>query len=324
MTVIAVTDHVFPTLDRERQVAVAVGAEFREAQCVSELETIDLVRGANVVFVNFAPITEAVLAVLAPGAVVIRYGVGWDNVDTDAADRLGVSVCNVPDYGTSTVADHAVTLAFMLLRRVRQFDREVSAGQWPKPASQGPVWEFSDVTVGLFGTGKIGLSVAKRFRAFDMTVVAHDPFADHRVLQDAGIERVDSNELWRRSHLISLHAPATVDTYNVVNHDTISMMPVGSLIVNTARGQLLKLDAVVEALRSGHLGGVALDVVDPEPLPREHPIRREKNAILTPHTAFYSERSMDNLQRLASEEANRAISGEALRCRINTPDLMEF
>lgn len=319
MEIIAVTDHVFPNLDRERRLAFETGADFREAQCRDEAETIDLVRGANVVFVNFAPTTAAVLEVLAPGAVVIRYGVGWDNVDVDSANRLGVSVCNIPDYGTSTVSDHAVTLAFNLLRRVSQFDGEVSAGGWPKPASQGTVLEFSDVTVGLFGTGKIGLAVAKRLRAFGMTVVAYDPFAENDVLVEAGIERVDLEDLWRRSHLISLHAPATAETHMIVNDETISMMQPGSYIVNTARGQLVDLDAVVKALENGHLGGVALDVVDPEPLPRDHLIRKAANAILTPHTAFYSERSMDNLQRLAVEEAMRALTGISLRCLVNKP-----
>jgi D-3-phosphoglycerate dehydrogenase len=175
------------------------------------------------------------------------------------------------------------------------------------------------VTVGLFGTGKIGLAVAKRFRAFGMAVVAYDPFAENDVLVEAGIERVQLEDLWQRSHLISLHAPATAETYMIVNAKTISMMQPGSYIVNTARGQLVNLDAVVKALDNGHLGGVALDVVDPEPLPRDHPIRDVANAILTPHTAFYSERSMDNLQRLAVEEAMRAFTGDSLRCLVNTP-----
>jgi D-3-phosphoglycerate dehydrogenase len=152
-----------------------------------------------------------------------------------------------------------------------------------------------------------------------MTVVAYDPFAENDVLVEAGIERVQLEDLWRRSHLISLHAPATAETHMIVNDETISMMQPGSYIVNTARGQLVDLDAVVKALENGQLGGVALDVVEPEPLPRDHPIRDVANAILTPHTAFYSERSMDNLQRLAVEEAMRALAGDSLRCLVNTP-----
>ena len=319
MTIITVTDHVFESVAKEQQLAEEFQAEFREAHCVSEADTIRAVEGAKVVFVNFAPITPAVVESLAPEAVVIRYGVGWDNVDVEAANRLGVSVCNVPDYGTSTVADHAVTLALNLLRRIDQFDREVSQGGWPKPASQGVIREFSDVTVGLFGTGKIGLAVASRMRALGMSVIAHDPYADPQLLREAGIEAVAVEELWSRSHLISLHAPATASTHKVINRDSIGLMQPGTYLVNTARGALVDLDAVVYALESGQLAGVGLDVLDPEPLPEDHPIRANTNALITPHTAFFSARSMENLQRLAVEEAARALRGEALRCLVNQP-----
>lgn len=319
MTVITVTDHVFESVGRERELAGSTGAEFREADCATEAETLEATRGASVVFVNFAPITSRVLESLASGAVVIRYGVGWDNVDIAAADRLGVAVCNVPDYGTSTVADHAVSLAFNLLRRIGQFHSQVAAGNWPKPASQGLIPEFSDLTVGLLGTGKIGLAVASRLKAFGMTVLAYDPYADRQTLMEAQIESVTLEHLWARSNLVSLHAPANASTHKIVNGEAIALMPPGSYLVNTARGALVDLGAVVDALDSGHLAGVAFDVVDPEPLPSDHPIRQHAEAIITPHTAFFSARSMDNLQLFAVEEAQRALRGQPLRCQINQP-----
>lgn len=319
MTVVVVTDHIFAGLDREEAFAEGIGAEFRSAQCTTESETIEAVRDADIAFVNFAPITPAVLAALAPGAVIIRYGVGWDNVDVAAADERGVSVCNVPDYGTTTVADHAVSLALTLLRRLHQFNEVISAGGWLKPASQAPILEFSEATIGLFGTGKIGLTVAERLRAFGFTLLAYDPYANKDQLDALGIELVPLDELWRRSNLVTLHAPATPATIRVVNAESIAAMPRGSYIVNTARGTLVDLEAVVDALNSGQLAGAGLDVFDPEPLPEDHPIRSIGSAILTPHAAFYSESSMQNLQRLAVEEAQRAASGVPLRCRVNHP-----
>ena len=320
MTVVVVTDHIFAGLDREEAFAERIGAEFRAAQCITESEVIDVVRGANIAFVNFAPITSAVLEALAPGAVIIRYGVGWDNIDVLAADARGISVCNVPDYGTTTVADHAVTLVLTLLRRVHQFNEIISAGDWVKPSSQAPILEFSRASIGLYGTGKIGLTVAERLRTFGFTLLAYDPYANREQLEELGISLVSVDELWRRSNLVTLHAPATPATIGAVNAETIATMPRGSYIVNTARGALVDLVAVVDALGSGQLAGVGLDVFEPEPLPADHPIRAITSAILTPHAAFYSESSMQNLQRLAVEEAQRAVEGVPLRCRVNHPE----
>lgn len=323
MSIVVVTDHIFENEQRERDFARGIDAEFRSFQCVTEAETMAAVRDANIVFVNFAPITKAVLEVMAPGAVIIRYGVGWDNVDTQAADALGVSVCNVPDYGTTTVADHAASLALMLLRRLHQFNRVLSSGSWLKPADEAPILEFSDVTIGLFGTGRIGFTVAERLRGFGFTLIAYDPYANQDRLTELGIEQVELDELWKRSNLVTLHAPATPDTRHAVNAQSIALMPHGSYVVNTARGALVDLDAVVDALREGKLAGVGLDVFDPEPLPEQHPIRAIESAILTPHAAFYSESSMQKLQSLAVEEAERAHAGAPLRCRINSPQPQE-
>lgn len=320
MSIVVVTDHIFPALDRERAFAEGIGAEFRAAQCTTEEATVEVVRGADIVFVNFAPVTPAVLDALAPGAVLIRYGVGWDNVDTDAANARGISVCNVPDYGTTTVADHAVSLALSLLRRLHQFNSVISSGGWLTPGSQAPIYEFSDATIGLFGTGRIGLMVAERLRGFGFTLLAYDPYASAERLAELGIESVSLDELWSRSNLVTLHAPATPATHHAVNAASIARMPRGAYIVNTARGALVDLDAVVEALGTGQLAGAGLDVFDPEPLPEHHPIRSVESAILTPHAAFYSESSMDNLQRLAVEEAVRAHAGQPLRCLVNTPE----
>lgn len=319
MTAVAVTDHIFPDIEGEQSFARRIGAEFRSGQCVTEDETAALVRGARIAFVNFAPVTARVLDELAPGAVVIRYGVGWDNVDTVAADERGIAVCNVPDYGTTTVADHAVSLVLSLLRRLPQFDAILSAGSWTKPSSQAPIREFAETVIGLFGTGKIGLTVAERLRAFGFELIAYDPYADRDRLRSLGIEPVERDALWRRAHLVSLHAPATPETIRAVNHESIAMMRDGAYIVNTARGALVDLDAVVDGLQSGKLAGAGLDVFDPEPLPHDHPIRRARNAVLTPHAAFYSESSMERLQRLAVEEAERAIAGMPLRCMVNDP-----
>lgn len=314
-----VTDHIFADLSFEREAAETLGTSLEVFDVTTEEETEDALRNADIALVNFAPVTKAVIAGMNPGAVIIRYGIGYDNVDLDAADAHGVAVCNVPDYGGDTVADHAVTLALMLLRKIVQFDRVLSSGGWMSPPELAPIPASSQTVVGLLGTGRIGLGVARRLQPFGFSLLAYDPFANPDTLKEQGIESVPLEALFERSTLISLHAPATPATLKVVNAENLSRMKPGSYLVNTARGALVDQDAVLAALQSGQLAGAGLDVFDPEPLPEQHGLRSHPNAILTPHAAFYSEQSLENLQRLASEEAVRAGRGEALRCQVNKP-----
>lgn len=317
---IVVTDHNFRGLEDERAAAAALSAGFEVYQATTEEAAREAVRGADVVLVNFAPITASVLDGLPPGAVVIRYGIGYDNVDLQAANERGISVCNVPDYGADTVADHTLSLILVLVRKLVQFDRVLSGGGWISPPSLAPIRASADTTVGLIGLGRIGLGVVARLKPFGFPVLAFDPFLDPSVAADHGIELVDLDTLFRRANVVSLHAPATPDTYKVVNAENLRKMQPGSFVVNTARGTLVDQDAVLAALDAGQLAGAALDVFDPEPLPADHGLRRHANAVLTPHAAFYSEASLAALQRLAAEEAYRAGRGEPLRCLVNQPE----
>lgn len=320
MARLVVTDHIFADLDHERAAAAALDTELNVFNIDNEADAVDALRGADIALVNFAPITDAVLRVMSPGAVVVRYGIGYDNIDLKAADRYGISVCNVPDYGGDTVADHAVTLALMLTRKILHFDRVLGTGDWISPPALAPILASAQTTVGLLGCGRIGFAAAKRLRPFGFRLIAFDPFAQPEAAAAHAVTLVSLNDLFRQSNLISVHAPATTETYKVVNAGNLAKMQHGSFIVNTSRGALVDQDAVLHALVSGRLAGVGLDVFDPEPLPVDHGLRIHPNAILTPHAAFYSEQSLQNLQRLASEEALRAGRGETLRCLVNNPE----
>ncbi|MVA75188.1 C-terminal binding protein [Auraticoccus sp. F435] len=316
MNRLVVTDHIFAGLEQEQATAATLGLELSAHQISTEAEAREVLAGVRLALVNFAPVTRPVLSAMAPGATVVRYGIGYDNIDTEAARELGVTVCNVPDYGSATVADHAVTLLLVLLRKVVRYDRAIAAGQWPAPPDLAPVHAFAATTVGLLGTGRIGREVARRLAPFGFTVLAADPVADAEELARDGIELVDTATLFERSDALSLHAPLTPATRHVVGAENLARMPAGAVVVNTARGGLVDTDAVLAALESGRLGGVALDVVEPEPLPVDHPLRDHPHALLTPHAAFYSEESLHDLQRLACEEILRAGRGEPPRCPV--------
>jgi D-3-phosphoglycerate dehydrogenase len=316
VTRVVVTDQAFGGVDQEAATAERFGADFAEHQCTEEAETVAAVTGADVVLVNFAPITEAVLAAMAPGGTVIRYGIGYDNVDTEAAGRLGIAVANVPDYGSDTVADHTVASLLTLLRKLPAYDRGIRADGWVLPGSLGSLPGFASTTVGLVGTGRIGLAVAARLRPFGFRVLASDPFADAAAVAAAGIELVDLPELLAASHAVSLHAPLTPDTARLVDAGALAQMRPGAVLVNTSRGGLVDSDALADALESGRLGAAALDVFDPEPLDPASRLRALPQVLFTPHAAFFSDDSVAALQRLACEEAARALAGEPLRCRV--------
>ncbi|ONK11859.1 C-terminal binding protein [Streptomyces sp. MP131-18] len=315
MSRVIVTDQAFGDVRHERAVAARFAADFAEHHCTTEDETVGAVRGADVAFVNFAPMTRPVLAALKPGATVIRYGIGYDNVDVSAARSLGVRVANVPDYGTDTVADHATAALLALLRRLSVYDRAIRDHGWCAPGDAGPLPSFAATTVGLVGTGQIGRAVHARLRTFGFHVLATDPFADPAGGPEDP-EFVDLPELLARSHAVSLHAPATPGTHHLIGPRNIARMRPGAVLVNTSRGALVDTAALADALRTGHVAAAALDVFDPEPLPADSPLRGLPNVLLTPHAAFYSTESLDALQRLAADEAARALAGEPLRCQV--------
>lgn len=309
---VVVTDYAFGNVDRERATAMAVAAAFSEHQCRSEEETIAAVRDADVVFNNFAPMNERTMGVMAQGATVIRYGVGVDNVDLEAARRLGVHVCNVPDYGVEEVADHAAAMALSLSRKLGCYDAGVRAGEWKIDAMVDQVRSLSQSTVGLVGFGRIARAFAARMQAFGAEVVAYDPY----VSAADGATMLPLDDVIAQADILSLHLPLTPETRHMIGKAEIARMRKGAILINVSRGGLVDEMALAEALASGHLGGAGLDVFEKEPLPAGAPLRAVPNAIFSPHAAFFSDASVERLQRLAAEEGLRALKGEPLRCAL--------
>lgn len=311
---VVVTDQSFGGTPHAESMADRVGARLQTHQVSDENAAADVVDGADVVLVQYAPISRAVLSRLSPGACVIRYGIGHDNIDVGAAHERGIRVAVVPDYGVDTVADHAVALILAAWRRVPQYDRLLRQSRGVvDPREGGVIAELSSVTVGLVGTGRIGTAVASRLRPFGVQVIAYDPFA----LASDGIRLAPLEEVLSTSDVISLHAPATAQTHHLIGAETLARMQQHAVLVNTARGTLVDTSALAHALTRGQIAGAALDVVDPEPLPADSPLWDAPNVVLTPHVAFYSTQSLDRLERLAAEEAERALRGEPLRCEIH-------
>jgi D-3-phosphoglycerate dehydrogenase / 2-oxoglutarate reductase len=223
--------------------------------------------------------------------VVATATVGFDHIDIDAADERGIAVVSVPDYCTQEVADHAVALLYALLRGVVALDGDVRRGSWNAKAA-GPLRTLAELRVGIIGLGRIGNAVATRLLALGAEVWAHDIVA---VMRD-GVRFVELDELLAECDAVTLHVPLTRETRNLIGRAQIAAMKPGAYLVNTARGAVVDVGAVLQALRAGRLGGAALDVLPQEPPPLAPLAPR---LILTPHAAWYSEAAEERSYRLA-------------------------
>jgi D-3-phosphoglycerate dehydrogenase / 2-oxoglutarate reductase len=296
---VLVTDADYGELDIEAGVLTAAGHELRTAQCRTPEDVIAAARDVDAVLVQYAPVTAEVLAALPRLRLVSRYGVGVDVVDLDAARARGVWVCNVPDYGTAEVALHAVAMLLALLRNLPEHDRQVHAGRWDHRAG-GVLQRPGRLTLGVVGLGRIGRMTMERAAPWFGGCVGHDPHLPEEAWPP-GVERVGLEELAARSNAVTLHLPLTPRTRGLVGADLLARLPPASYLVNTSRGGLVDLDAVLAALTDGRLAGVALDVLPEEPPPAGHPLLDHPRALLTPHVAWYSVQAEAELRRKAAE-----------------------
>lgn len=315
---VVVTDYTFPALAAEEAAARAAGAAFEAHQCQSAADVAAAVAGADVVAVQFAPFGPEAAAAVKPGATVIRYGVGYDNIDLAAAGRAGLQVGYVPDYCADEVADHTTAAVLTLLRKLPGLDRSVRAGEWAAVAQCKPLKPFAETVVGFFGMGQIGSAVRARLAGFGFRFIAADPELTPERAQAAGVTLVDSDTLLATADVISLHAPGTAQTTGFFNAARFAQMQPHAMIVNSARGLLINEDDLAAALSAGTIGGAALDVFQTEPLPADSPLRAAPNCVLSPHAAWYSEAAIGRLQDLVAGDIVRALSGAAPRKPVPT------
>jgi D-3-phosphoglycerate dehydrogenase len=308
---VLVTDTDMPSFDIEEEVLRPLGVEIRLAPSSDEDTLTREAADCAAMMVGYAPVREPVLAAAAAGGcrVVVRYGIGYDNVDIAAAERLGLPVANVPDYCQDEVADHTMAMLLCQARRLLDAADSVRQGGWAIP--KGDVPRLAGRHLGLVGLGRIGRRVGLRAMAFGLRVQAYDPVVQSDVAGIASASTLD--ELLAEADYVSLHLPLNRQTRHLIDRHALRSMRRKPILINTARGGLVDLDAVLEALDDGTLGGVALDVFEDEPLPEDHPIRRHPAALITPHMSYYSNESEPDLIRRTAEEVARGLRGEPVR-----------
>jgi D-3-phosphoglycerate dehydrogenase len=319
---VVVTDFLFDDLDLEAEALRGVAALVPNRVFRGNADALDRARDADGLLSQMATLDAGLIGGLERCKVIVRYGVGYDRIDLDAATRKGIAVCNVPDYGTQDVADHTLALMLALVRKLPAMIRQLREGGWGESPFR-PIPRVSALTVGVYGFGRIGKAVAARIRAFGCSVIACDPYLDDETFARAGVERVSREELLTRSDLITLHTPLTQETRRLMDDAAFSRMKRGALLVNAARGGVVDTVALIRALDSGQVGGAALDVLDTEPIPADHPLWLRPNVFMTGHLAWYSEHSLRQLQRSVGEECARVLRGEPPKNPVN-PDYIRF
>ena len=296
---ILITDYDFPDLELERALYRAAGVDVVVAQCRTEGEVIAASAGCQGLLVQYAPVNAKVFAARPEVRIVSRYGAGFDTVNTADAQAHGVWVGNSPDYGVGEVATHALAMTLSLLRHIVFYDRDIKAGKWHF-STAGEMRRVGDMTLGILGLGRIGKRMAHIGRNSFKRVIACDPYIIEGDFP-AYVERVSLEALFAQADAISLHVPLTDETRGLVNASVLGLMKPGSVLVNTARGAVVHIDDLLEALDAGRLDGAALDVLPVEPPGMDARIVQHPRVVLSPHAAFYSVVAEKELRRKAAQ-----------------------
>ena len=332
---------VFVSLDAiDVTVETRILGEFATVTCLGAKKQSDIpdsIADADVVALwHSVDMDAALLAKLTSCKMIVRMGVGYDNVDTAEAARLGIPVCNVPNYGTEEVADSALSHILNLFRRTATLAMRVAAGEGAAMKGPGAIAKAAGPscrrvrgrTLGLVGCGRIGSAVALRAKVFGMRVLAFDPWMRDGAEKALGIERADTlDALLRASDCVSIHCDANETSRGMINAEALAAMPAGAFFVNTARGEIVDEAALAAALKSGHLAGAALDVHCVEPFvvgaSPSSPLGAADvpNLLCTPHNAWYSVESREEMCTLGAANALRCLKGEPVRCCVNAQRL---
>lgn len=314
---IVIVDSNLGPIDLERGIADRYGFEIdKPKQCRTEEDVISVVKDADAIIVQYAPVSSRVIDAAPRLKVVSEYGTGVDGIDIESCSARGIAVCNVPDYCWQEVSDHAVALALSLDRGVVRLDRAIREGDYSL-VSVKPLKRLSERVFGVIGLGRIARAAALKARGVGYKVIGTDVAFRPGTVTDDGIPVLTFDEVLEQSDVVSVHVPLTPATRHLINRETLAKMKPEAAIVNTSRGGIVDTEAIIEALQRHTIRGAALDVFETEPLPKDHPLCALDNVILTPHAGYYSEDSLYELKTRPIENASEVLAGRAPRNILN-------
>lgn len=319
---VVVTDYIEDNLDWEKEELRRAGIDFEAWQLKfkPESEVLEKISDADVVVVNMVPLTDSILSRLENCRLIIRHGIGYDNVDVEACTKYGIQFAYQPDYCKEDVAEHAIALIMACARKVvwsrRCLDRSSAAGQWDF-TGLFPMYRLDGKTLGIIGVGRIGSRVARKLGSFGFRIIGNDPYLSDERRLELGLAFVEKEELFRSSDFVTVHTPLTEETRHMINAQSLSWMKKTAYLINTSRGPMVDDTALAEAVRSGAIAGAAIDVYTQEPPPPGHPFFGLENVILTPHIGWASEEAGWEIRRSILDDILAAAEGRPARCIVN-------
>jgi len=317
-----ITDYIEPDLKWEVEEFAKRGVEFvyHQLKFAPTAKVIEATADADVVVVNMVPITPEVIAGWKNVKLVIRHGVGYDNVNVPALTEAGIPLCYIPDYCVEEVAEQAIALMMACARKViisrKVLDESSARGAWDF-GDVIPMYRMAGKTIGIIGCGRIGSRVYEKLKSFGCSFLISDPYLPAERLKELGIEVVDRETVFRNADFITIHTPLNDTTRHIVNAESLAMMKPTAFIVNTSRGPMVDHNALANALKKGVIAGAGIDVFDKEPPETTYPLFPLTNAILTPHLAWYSEDAAWRIREIIVLEVDRLIAGQGPRYCVN-------
>lgn len=302
----------------EAEVFAGLGANLVTVPHLGTAEALAVVPEAAAVMVTTQPVGAELLGLLGKCQIVTRVGTGVDAIDAETAAARGVWVTNVPDYSIDEVSSHALALLMALQRNLRGHVAAARAGDW-KYQSVSPIRRLSELTLGVLGYGRIGSAMGRKGAGVGLRVIAHDPYLPDERVREGGAVPVDFDTLLRESDYLSLHVPLTPETRGLINASALAKMKPTAYVVNTARGEVIDIPALVTAVQSGKLAGAGIDVLPTEPPDADDPVLHEPGILVTPHVAWASEQAKVDVRRRGAEDVLRVLRGERPKYPVNEP-----
>jgi len=324
---VVVTDYIEDNLDWEAERLAAAGIEFAAYQLKfrPEAEVLEKVADADVVLVNMVKMDESILSKMTNCRLLIRHGIGYDNVDVAACTKHGIQFAYQPDYCKEDVAEHAIALIFACGRKVvwsrKTLDDSSRRGQWDF-AELFPLRRLDGKTLGIVGLGRIGSRVHRKLRTFGFHILGNDPYLSEERKAAVGLEFVDKETLFSQSDYVTIHTPLNDETRHLVDAEALSLMKPTAYLINTSRGPMVDIEALADALRGKKIAGAAIDVYDSEPPPPDYPLFGLDNIILTPHIAWASEEAGWEIRESILNDILAFNEGKPARCVVN-PEVLE-
>jgi D-3-phosphoglycerate dehydrogenase len=319
---VLILPHRFPPLDIEREIISKAGGLLVDGDLLpDEASTLREAQGADAIVTRWTKITPELIARFRRCRLIIRYGIGYDNVAYDAATAAGIIIGHCPSYGVDEVSTHTLALLLACVRDIVGTQTRVAKGDWndTPPTRQ---WRMAGRTMGLVGLGNIGRAVARKLGGWGIRLLATDPYVPPELATELNVQLVDLPTLCREADYISLHAPLLPETHHLISQKEFALMKPGVILINTSRGPVLNETALVDSLNRGLIGAAGLDVFEREPLPADSPLFRHPRIVVSDHAAWYSEDSAAELKRTVAEEVVRACTGR-VPLAIANPEVLE-